>query len=147
MFSQFVTNKLFAVLNCRLLTHDLEVLVTDYSIGCNTSEHTTYQVASYILIVIFSVGVPVLLMLGLAKNQQAKREEFNTPKMDYVCRRVMTELNHGKLSEVETVVIDLKLGSRFGNLVNAYRPGMFFFEALDMLRKLACKYTSSLKHT
>lgn len=135
----FVTNKCFAVLNCRSLTHQLSVLVFDYSIDCSTQEHAAYQIASYILIAVFSVGVPVVLILALVKNNTAKRATFDSPKMEYVCRRMMTELGKGELSDVETVFIDIKLGSRFGSLINAFRPGMFFFEALDMLRKLACK--------
>jgi hypothetical protein len=142
----FVTNKCFAVLNCRSLTHQLEVLVFDYSIDCSTPEHAAYQIASYILIAVFSVGVPVVLILALAKNNAAKRAAFDSPKMEYVCRRMMTELGKGELSDIETVFIDVKLGSRFGSLINAFRPGMFFFDALDMLRKLACKQ-AYLRHT
>ena len=38
----FVTNKLFSVLNCRILSRDVEVLVADYSVDCSTSQHATY---------------------------------------------------------------------------------------------------------
>lgn len=131
-----VTNKLFAVLNCRALSDDLEVLVFDYSIDCNSPRHQAYQLASRILIVLFSVGVPIMLVLALIRQRRAERKQFNTPRMDYICRRVMTELSLDNLSEVESVLVDLELGKNFGSLINAFRPGMIFFEAADMSRKL-----------
>ena len=38
----FVTNKLFLILNCRILSSDVEVLVADYSVDCTTPRHATY---------------------------------------------------------------------------------------------------------
>ena len=132
----FITNKLFAVLNCRVLSDSLSVLAADYSIDCSTSEHRLFAAVSVCLIVAFSITVPVLLFVLLVKNRRAQLERFDTPQLDYIARRVMTELGHDSLSDVQTCIVDLKLGSRFGSLINAYRPGLFVFECFDMLRKL-----------
>jgi hypothetical protein len=132
----FVTNKMFSILNCRVLDDKLEVLAADYSIDCNTPKHDAYEIVSRMLIVTFSMGVPFGLMLALARHRRSRIAQSDTPMMEYIQRRVMTELKLSDLSEIRAVIIDLKLGKRFGSLVNAYKPGYFVTEALDMLRKL-----------
>ena len=85
---------------------------------------------SYFLILIFSVGVPVILIVGLHRKSKAMRSQFETPEMEHIARRLMAELQHDSLAEVKEVIVDLKLGSRFGSLISAFRPGMIMMEGL-----------------
>ena len=111
--------------------------VSDYSIDCTTSKHSIYVVISYILIVLFAIGVPIALIYVLVRSRRDQQVEINTSQMDFVCRKVMAELHVNKLADVQDVIIDLRQGQNFGSLINAYRPGLFLVEPLDMLRKLS----------
>lgn len=97
--------------------------VSDYSIDCNSSKHSTYRAVSYILIVMFSMTVPIALFIQLYRSRQAQQAEVNTTKMGFVSRRMMVELNLDNLTEIQDAIIDLKQGREFGSLINAYRPG------------------------
>lgn len=142
----FITNRCFGLLNCRVLDENVEVLSADYSIDCNTSMHRFYATVSRILILTFSMGVPCGLIVVLVRNRQARLAQSDTPRMEYITRRVMTELKLSDLSEVQAVIVDLKLGNRFGKIVNAYRPGMFITESLDMLRAFVAKPPHLVPH-
>lgn len=121
----FVTNKLFGILNCRQLDRTLRVLVVDYSINCDTDTHAIFYALSLVLIVLFSIGVPVTMIVLMAANKRAKERQFDTPQWKYIARRSMAELAHDNLREVKYVIVDITLGSRYGTLVNAYKPGFF----------------------
>ena len=97
--------------------------VSDYSIDCNSSRHLFYRVVSYMLIAMFSMSVPMALFMLLYRNRQAQQAEVNTPKMGFVSRRMMMDLNLDHLAELQNVIVDLKQSREFGSLINAYRPG------------------------
>jgi hypothetical protein len=40
------------------------------------------------------------------------------------------------VNEIKDTLIDISLGTVYGSLVNAYRPGNFRWECFDMIRKL-----------
>eukprot|EP01047_Picozoa_sp_COSAG01_P069436 COSAG01_NODE_10273_length_2204_cov_1.776247_1_plen_115_part_10 len=68
------------------------------------------------------------------KNRQ--NEQFRTPLWRYIARKAMVQMGHNDLREVKYAMIDMMLGNRYGSMVSAYNPGFFFFECIDMLRKL-----------
>lgn len=81
--------------------------------------------------------MPITLIVVLRRNAKSMRVLFETPEMEHVAKRFMAKLDHhGSLAEVKEVILDLKLGSRFGSLISAFRPGMIVMEGLDMIRKL-----------
>jgi hypothetical protein len=67
----------------------------------------------------------VTMIVLMAANKRAKERQFDTPQWKYIARRSMAELAHDNLREVKYVIVDITLGSRYGTLVNAYKPGFF----------------------
>jgi hypothetical protein len=128
--------KLFGVLNCRKLDEGFEVLVADYSVNCNTDQHHTLRTLSYILIVLFSFCVPVAMIIIMDQSRHKKNLQFTTPEWKYITRRVMAQLSLNDLREVKASIIDTTLGLRYGSLIIAFKPGFFYWEMCDMLRKL-----------
>lgn len=132
----FMTNRFFVLLNCRQLSTDETVLVDDYSISCTTNQHKGYQMLAGFAIVIFSVGVPVSIAILMLRSKHQQNQQFRTPTWRYIARKAMVQLGHNDLREVKYAMIDTTLGNRYGTLVSTYHPGFFFFETIDMLRKL-----------
>jgi hypothetical protein len=132
----FITNKLFGVLNCRTLDDDLDVLVSDYSVDCDTDKHHSLETLSYILVFLFSFSVPVAMIIVMDQSRHRKDLQFTTPAWKYITRRVMAQLSLNDLREVKASIIDTTLGLRYGSLVIAFKPGFFYWEMCDMLRKL-----------
>merc|ERR1711871_570590 len=136
MIYPFVTNKLFGVLNCRSVGPSEDVLVTDYTIDCNSDTHATVEVVSVLIIFGFSVSVPLVMAIMVARNRAEKNRQFSTPTWQYIARRAMAQLGHNNLDEVRAAIIDITLGIRYGSLISAFKPGYFYWECLDMTRKL-----------
>ena len=132
----FITNKLFGVLNCRTIDDGVDVLVSDYSVNCNTSTHNNLEVVTVILILVFSLSLPILMMVVTNISRNKKNKQFTTPEWSYITRRVMTQLGLNDLAEVKSSIIDTSLGLRYGSLIIAFKPGYFYWEMCDMLRKL-----------
>jgi hypothetical protein len=145
--------RLFSVLNCRVisaqetvlaqvrsstsasprqqcnilpLNNERDLLLQDYNVDCNTSKHGSFQTGSIIMIFLFSLGVPVGLLIGLRFDHISKTKQFNTPAWDWIQRRVMAQLEHSKRRDVKHCIIDLSLGTTYGSLVSAYKPAFFW---------------------
>jgi hypothetical protein len=114
------------------------------------------------MIFAFSLGVPIGLLVLLQLNHKRKTEQFKTPAWEWIVRRVMTQLKHSKRRDVVHCIIDLSLGTTYGSLVsacepsnslclpspcidrvfanssfgNADKPAFFWWEPVDLLRKL-----------
>jgi hypothetical protein len=123
-----ITSKLFKILNCRTISAELTVLSSDYTVNCATSKHKRYQIVSYVLILVFAIGVPVSLAAIMIRAQQVKVAEFETPQWKYITRKVATQLATDNLQEVKHSIMDTSLGSRYGALVKAFKPGFFWWE-------------------
>lgn len=115
----------------------MQVLASDYSIDCTTTKHQHFQLWASIMVVGFAFGVPLGMLLMMSRSRRAKSDVFTkSPQWQYITRRAATQLAHDDLREVQQVIIDISLGSRYGSLVNAFKPGLFWWETADMLRKL-----------
>jgi hypothetical protein len=114
----------------------MQVLASDYAIDCGTEKHAHFQLGASIMVVGFACGVPLAMLIMMAKSRRSKAVVFKSPQWQYITRRAATQLAHDDLREVRQVIIDISLGSRYGSLVNAFKPGLFWWECADMLRKL-----------
>ena len=130
-----VSNKLFKMLNCRDLGTQ-RVVSTDYSIDCDDATHKFYEYIAFLMILLFSFGIPLSMMVIMTRTQIQRRKDFSTPEWNYIARRGATQLAHDKVNEIKDTMIDISLGTLYGSLVNAYRPGHFRWECFDMIRKL-----------
>jgi Ca2+-binding EF-hand superfamily protein len=131
-----ITNKLFSMLNCRVVSNTEHILVADYEVDCDNSRHFFYATLSQILIVLFSGGVPFAIMVIMYRDRVAQSKQFKTPQWLYITRQVAAEFAHDDVNEIRQCIIDIKLGNVYGFLIKAFKPGAFFWECLDMLRKL-----------
>eukprot|EP01046_Picozoa_sp_COSAG06_P029965 COSAG06_NODE_2819_length_6234_cov_2.814996_1_plen_1898_part_00 len=130
-----ISNKLFKMLNCRDLGTQ-RVVASDYSVDCDDSQHKYYEGVAIIMIVLFSFGVPLGIMTLMMATHKQRKKDYDTPEWNYIARRVATQLAHDNVKEIKAALIDISLGTTYGPLVNAYRPGHFRWESFDMIRKL-----------
>ena len=135
-----VSNKLFKLLNCRDLGSQT-VISSDYSIDCNTSTHRFYSYIAIAMIIVFSFGVPLGILFFLGRVAKQRKKDYDTPEWNYVARKVAAQLGHDRVVEVKDALIDISLGTLYGPVINAYRPGHFRWESFDMLR-CAQKHTT-----
>ena len=111
------------MLNCRLLGTQ-SVVASDYSVDCNDPQHKFYEYVAIVMIVLFSFGMPLGMVLIVHFVEKRRHENHDTPEWAYIARRVATQLAHDRVPEVKDALIDISLGKTYGPLVNAYRPGV-----------------------
>jgi hypothetical protein len=129
-----VCNEAFSMYNCRALDGDLTVLHMDYRIDCSSTVHSFYQLVAGAVIGVFSVGIPlgmVVLMLMRMADYEA-----STDSQRFVARRVADELRMDDAVAADAIR-DVSTGREYSFLVNAYKPRYYFWEGIDMIRKLA----------
>lgn len=78
-----MSNKFFKMLNCRDLGTQ-RVVASDYSVDCDDPQHKLYEYIAIAMIVLFSFGVPLGMMLLMASTQKQRRKEYNTPEWNYI---------------------------------------------------------------
>ena len=129
-----VSNRAFAIFDCRQLGADLRVLREDYSVRCGNDAHMTFTLLAAAVAVFFSAGVPVALIAVMLR--QARARDAVTDADRFVARRVAEELQLDDRAAID-VIQDVNMGKEYSFLVSAYHPRYFFWEGLDLLRKLA----------
>ena len=127
----FVTQKLFAVLNCRDLPGTSR-LVVDYAVDCDAS----IQQMAWLLIIPFSFGVPIGLLVHLKLAKAARQKEFDGDVSRFVSRKMMLLLAHDSREDVVSCIIDMEQSNRYGTFVSSFKPAYFWWEPIDLLRKL-----------
>ena len=125
-----ITNRLFAMLNCRRISETEAVLVADYEVDCDTDTHRGFELLAGGMIVCFSAFMPVFMMVLMHRTRTEQQKQFMTPEWQYITRQVAAEVGHDSISDVRQCIIDVRLGNRYGFLVAAFKPGFFFWECL-----------------
>ena len=119
--------------NCRTLAPDIRVLEADYSVDCETGKHAAFQLLAAAVALGFSVGVPVVLMAAMV--HRTKEHNAVTPADRFVARRVAESLGLADAVSIDAVR-DVRMGREYSFLVSAFQSRYFFWEGVDMLRKL-----------
>ena len=122
-----ITNRLFSMLNCRLISATERVLVADYAVDCNTDTHKAYVLLALIMILAFSASVPVVMMMLMQKSRKEQEAQFMSPEWQYITRQVAAEFGTDNIRAVRQCIIDVKLGNKYGFLVSAFKPGFFYW--------------------
>eukprot|EP01046_Picozoa_sp_COSAG06_P030556 COSAG06_NODE_2910_length_6103_cov_2.350600_3_plen_156_part_00 len=125
----------FTVWNCRQLGSGIDVLVADYSVRCDDLKHATYQLVSVLVIIAFGLGVPVLFGVRLLRQLRNFKSEADSGGSRFVVRRVAEALMIDDEQAAEAIS-EITLGESHSFLVNAYTSHLFWWESVDMLRKL-----------
>jgi serine/threonine protein kinase len=131
----FMCNQLFGMLSCRDL-NEQTVLAKDFSIDCETNIHGWFALLSTFLIAAFAFGVPIGVMLAMKRSSDQEADAFGSPEWTYTIQRMAAQLQEDDVDLVRAAVIDVQLGKMYGNFVTAYKPSCFWWEGIDMLRKL-----------
>ena len=129
-----ISSCIFSALRCRQLGAESSWLEADYSVSCLTPRYSHYRYIAYALVVVVPVGFPLALLLALVREWWKSRE-------------LWTRSDGGRDdagdSDVdgETVTIEEYHFSRvhglFGFALDDYNPACWWFEPIDLLRKLA----------
>jgi hypothetical protein len=125
----------FAAFICQPLTDSTSVLEIDDAVICEDPSHRRMQWLSGAVIAIIAVGTPVGLLYVL-KSKAAHYERETRVQYSDVAKRMSTELKV-ELHVAEYVIRDIVVGKEFGFLMDAFQPSFLYWEALDMIRKLA----------
>ena len=102
----FVSQTVFTGFSCRRLADHESWLSADLQISCDTLGHVLYMAVAILAVGIYPVGVPIWTLFLLVKNRHDMKIE-NSP---------------GRL--------------RYAFLVADYKPEYYFWETLEMLRKV-----------
>eukprot|EP01046_Picozoa_sp_COSAG06_P022113 COSAG06_NODE_1694_length_8699_cov_57.094767_1_plen_2376_part_10 len=130
-----ICNVVFATFNCRPLgsTSDAEVLMSDDRVWCGTSEHNALRVASFVVMLLFCFGLPMLFACILVKKAQ-DYHNFSA-RSDSVEQLVADRVAHDFETDVDTaryIIRDIGMSASFSFITDAYRPRFLYWETLDM---------------
>eukprot|EP01051_Picozoa_sp_SAG22_P007429 SAG22_NODE_523_length_9482_cov_4.992548_6_plen_279_part_00 len=155
-----VSSKIFAVLRCRWLgptDKGPAVLEEDFRVDCMSEQYRWYETAASVLVVLIPIGVPLFALVVLlraarrtalaaashdentiARSGDDEDEQGQDDQEDRTLRIVMepddtVEDLHGRTAKT----VHAALSRKFGFLVDDYRPECYWYEPVDLLRKLA----------
>ena len=125
----------FATFICRSLTPTISVLDQDDSVICFEGSHNILAIVSGVIIAVIAFGLPVLFAFILLRAARNYKRDFAGPHKAVVSRVARDlDVDHDTAS---WVVRDITIGRDYSFLMDAYKPDYLYWEAFDMLRKLA----------
>ena len=121
-----VSSTIMSALRCRALGATVSVLEVDYAVSCLDPRYLNYRLAAWLLLAVWPVGIPVGLLGLLWRHWRRNAREYgSTRALDVIDNESFALYSKSKLSE------------RYGFCLDDYRPQCWYFEPVDMLRKLA----------
>jgi hypothetical protein len=136
-----VSSSIFSALRCRKLGEHLEVLDDDYSVPC----HHNIRALAWLLVVVWPLGIPLTLLALLWKQWRINRlswEADANSNQDTLLSpyRVSTVEGAGHSANAANDTVDdycwAQMQPKFGFCLKDYRSSCWWFEPVDMLRKL-----------
>jgi hypothetical protein len=108
------------------------VLEADYGVDCLDPLHRRFEVAAYVLVLLVPLGVPLAALAVLLRAHRAHRATF-----DAGGPRESTAGEGAAVAASAEAYAHARLEAQYGFLVADFRPGCYWFEPLDLVRKLA----------
>eukprot|EP01046_Picozoa_sp_COSAG06_P008706 COSAG06_NODE_442_length_15715_cov_16.651639_11_plen_1438_part_00 len=135
-----VSTVVLSALRCRDLGPELSVLDADYSVAC---DHGMEGLA-WAMALVWPVGIPVGLLCLLWRQWRLSREQWVESELQLTVA-AEAESGSGASGKAEQLSAPTSLAEfnaerirgSFGFCTKDFRPAAFFWEPLDMLRKLA----------
>jgi hypothetical protein len=118
---------------CKYLAPNVSILEADDTTLCEDLE--VYQGLSVLVIIVFALGVPILLLYTLTIKSRAYERDDKAADLA-VAAKVSKDLDVS-LDSAEMMLRNQAIGEDFSFVMDAYDPKYMFWEAIDMLRKLA----------
>jgi hypothetical protein len=131
-----IVNTALASAECRELVPHHRVLEADDRLLCSSYEVETLQLISAVIIVVFALGVPVGFSLLLVQNAREYERLNDGPENAVVVARLAGEFDvDSKVAEF--ILRDVtSMGQDFAFLMDAYSFRHYYWESLDLVRKL-----------
>jgi hypothetical protein len=134
---------ILAAVRCRSLGPGSSFLEVDYSVDCYSEQYSTYKILAYVLVVVVPVGWPLVLLAALLHQWRQSQERWHEADNDndraHLRASLAWELEAGGDMQTDSFAEYHRKRAEhlFGFLVADYRPECFWYEPVDMLRKLA----------
>ena len=107
-----VSTRIFRLFKCQKI-EETWYLTADYTVKCRTEEWNVYAAIAGVCITVYVIGLPALQLYILLKNRvNLHRESCENPQTQ---RRLEKE---------------------FGSIYSHYKPHAFYFDVVDLLRRL-----------
>eukprot|EP01048_Picozoa_sp_COSAG05_P007703 COSAG05_NODE_551_length_8736_cov_5.409401_1_plen_1202_part_00 len=116
-----VSTAIFSALRCRKLTTTVSVLEEDYSVSCESAQYKLYKVAATTLVWIWIIGIPAGLPVTYVIQWFKNRKLWLATQQN----DTLAEYNFYRVRRI------------FGFCVDDYKPETFWFEPVDLLRKVS----------
>eukprot|EP01047_Picozoa_sp_COSAG01_P002039 COSAG01_NODE_51_length_31472_cov_106.607083_3_plen_4163_part_00 len=123
----------FQAFMCKALRPDVSILDADDLTLCSDPGHRALQAVSMVVVLVFSCGVPVFLLILLVSKARSYSGRANDTEL---IRRVAQNLDV-KEEYARFVIRDLVIGADYSFAMDAYNPRYLYWESVDMLRKLS----------
>ena len=129
-----VSSAILSAFNCRQLGASYSVLEADYRVTCTDPSsddtiYSSYRVAAWVLLALIPVGIPLTLLallMGSGVKQWSRVYSTADSHEGGLQRRVDSDAHQCVTGAQE----------RYSFLLDDFRPGCWWFEPVDMLRKL-----------
>ena len=127
-----VSAGILSALRCRQLGAGLSVLDMDYDVSCSDPRYARYRLCAWVLLVAWPVGIPLGLLALLWRHYQRNKREFAAMEDQALRSGAKMRQSYGAAEHNRSKLIE-----RYDFCLDSYRPGCWYWEPLDMLRKLA----------
>ena len=137
-----VSSTILSAFNCRLLDIDVSRLEADYSVNCNDDHYVVYRRLAFVLVVMVPVGFPLGLLSALLyqwRESKLRWIEANGSSLVDLRPSLLQETAVGGDMNVESLAAyhQTRVQKMFGFCTTDFRPDCFWYEPVDMLRKLS----------
>eukprot|EP01052_Picozoa_sp_SAG31_P000188 SAG31_NODE_6_length_43291_cov_191.503496_2_plen_1028_part_00 len=131
-----VSNEIFRLLPCRSLGQKLAVLQSDYSVDCMSTHYSRYHAVAIALVVIVPIGMPLVLLILLLCSHRNQSAVDRRTSADDVADRVSHSSPHDSFATGAVNARYRTLYATFAFCISDYRPSCYWYEPVDLLRKL-----------
>ena len=119
-----VSSAILETLRCRRLGPGINVLYADYSVDCTSQQYGRYHLAASLLGAVVVLGIPFGL-LGALFRQWGKSGKAWRGSSEHDDNMTLVDFHQSRIQQT------------YGFCTDAFRNGCFYYEPIDMLRKLA----------
>eukprot|EP01046_Picozoa_sp_COSAG06_P022714 COSAG06_NODE_1773_length_8428_cov_7.738384_2_plen_703_part_00 len=128
--------EIFSALHCRALGPGSSWLEADYDVSCEDPRYVRYENAAYVLTAVVPIGFPLALLAALGHQWRQSRELWADTESD-----TGDDSNAMGTDDTEEQQFAqyhyARVQSLFGFAVEDFCPDCWWFEPVDLLRKLA----------
>jgi hypothetical protein len=145
-----ISTRILAALRCRQLGPDVSVLQADYSISClGNTRYDHYQLVAILMVCAWVVGVPLALLGMLLQQRRVSYRRWVASDTDNAFDGAQaTQSTSGDDGQSDSALLAAagdslavynysRVRQSFGFCVDDFKPDCYWYEPVDMLRKLA----------